>query len=330
MPDIMEQLTDWARRNWPGSAPGPLEVQPMPTEGSTRVFARLADGGRSLVGMAAPDNQPENRAWLHLAKLLRGLGVPAPRLLALDQERGFFLMEDLGRTSLQDAALALDGDAEALARLYDPVLAMLARMQARAAEMLDTAVCFDGAELDPKFLREREAGYFLAEFVEGAGGLAESAWPPGLAEELNELSRRAGEARPRGFVHRDFQSRNIMVEAGRLGLVDFQGGRLGPAQYDLASLLFDPYVELARPLREQLLERYLDLRRREGPFDREAFLDGWPYVALSRVMQALGAFAFLSRRRGRGHFARYAPPALAALARLSARPPLNALLCRGA
>ena len=324
MPEQGAELITWARRHWPGGDPGPPAVEPIQPDGSQRVFLRLKAGGRSLVLMANPDNPPENRAWHHLARVLAELGLPVARVLAADPAAGRFLMEDLGGVSLQAAARERAGDAAALERLYQPVLALLARMQARAGDMLDTSLCFDGAELTPDFLRRREAGYFLREFVAGACGLEAAEWPPGLERELDQICAQAGRARPRGFVHRDFQSRNILVRpGGGLGLVDFQGGRLGPAQYDLASLLLDPYVDLPETLRERLLERYLELRAREGPFEREQFLAGWPAVALCRLMQALGAYAFLTRRRGRRHFAPYAAPALACLRRLASRPPLR-------
>jgi hypothetical protein len=311
-----EEIAAWARLHWPGGDPGPLSPEPLAPDGSARTFLRLVGGGESLVAMSNPQQPEENRAWLYFARHLGRLGLPVPRVLAWDLEAGLFLMEDLGRTSLQEAVRAVGDDAPAVRALYEPVLEMLARLQAHGAEELDTGVCFDGAELTPEFLRRREAGYFLEEYVCGACGLTPAELPAGLEAELEEISRRAGRARPRGLVHRDFQSRNIVHEGGRLGLVDFQGARLGPAQYDLASLLHDPYVDLPWVLRDRLRERYLQLRCTLGPFDREAFAEGWPWVSLSRLMQALGAYGFLTRRRGRGHFLPYFAPALRSLRRL--------------
>lgn len=315
-------LAAWARAVWPGGDPGPLGAEPITPDGSARQFLRLTAPDLSLVAMANPDNPPENRAWLGLARHLGDLGLPVAQVVALDPEGGRFLMEDLGRTSLQQAALALEGEPETLLRLYEPVLAMLALMQASAGHDLDTSLCFDGPRLDGQFLFAREAGYFLTQFVTGACGLAPETWPANLLDELRELSRLAGRARPDGFVHRDFQSRNIIHQDGRVGLVDFQGGRLGPAQYDLASLVNDPYVDLPWELRQRLLERYLAIRAPLGGLDPARFRAGWPYVALSRIMQALGAYAFLSREKGKTHFAAYAAPALATLRRLAAAPEL--------
>lgn len=326
MPEqISAQLSDWALAHWPGGTPGQLRAEAIPADGSPRSFWRLAGGGQKLVLLYNPHNPPENRAWLWLARHLEGLGLPVAPVLAADLEAGLFLMPDLGRASLQEAALACGGDQEALARLYEPVLAMLAQLQARGHQGLDLSICFDGPRLSGDFLLEREAGYFLREFVRGACALHASAWPANLTTELAELCRLAGDAHPLGLAHRDFQSRNILVDKEGLGLVDFQGARLGPAQYDLAALLNDPYVDLPRPLRQRLLERYLELRQPLGGLDPERFRRGWPYVAISRGMQTLGAFAFLTRVRGRAHFAAYVAPALANLRALADLPQLASL-----
>jgi aminoglycoside/choline kinase family phosphotransferase len=298
-----------------------LRIAPVAADGSPRLFLRLASAGLSLVAMSA-DHPAENRAWLGLARHLAGLGLPVAQVLAADLAAGRFLMSDLGSMSLQEAALDAGGDQETLRALYRPALAMLARLQARGAQGLDLGLCFDGPELSPEFLLAREAGYFLEQFVAGACGLGPETWPEGLQGDLALLSQRAGQAQPRGLTHRDFQSRNLVMGPSGLGLVDFQGARLGPAQYDLASLLYDPYVGLAEALRERLLAEYLDLlaaARAPEVLDAAAFLAGWPFVAASRLMQALGAYAFLTRRRGRIHFAAYAAPALAHLRGLAAR-----------
>jgi hypothetical protein len=310
---------------WPGGDPGPLAAEAVAPDGSARLFVRLRAGGRSLVAMSAPDNPAESRAWGYLTGHLAGLGLPVARVEAAEPERGLFLMQDLGNRSLQEEAAAARGE-DGLLALYEPVLALLARLAGAGARGLDTSYCFDGAELTPGFLREREAGYFLREYVAGACGRGPAGLPGGLEAELDRLCRRAGEAEPRGLVHRDFQSRNLVLDPqGRPGLVDFQGARLGPAQYDLASLVHDPYVDLPWGLRGRLVERYLELRRPEPGFDAEAFRQGWPWVAASRLMQALGAYAFLVRRRGKAGFAAYTAPALAGLRRLAAEPPLSGL-----
>ncbi len=324
MPESKQQreLVAWAREVWPSGEPQELAVEQVAADGSLRLFLRLSAGMRSLVAMSNPDNPPENLAWEYVATHLHRLGLPVARVLAADREAGMFLMEDLGSGSLMDAAHAVDSDEEALAELYRPVLAMLARLQARGSERFDTSICFDGAELTPEFLCDQEAGYFLRELVLGAAAWPTDELPPELEDELTNFCELAGTASPRGLVHRDFQSRNVIYDHGRYGLVDFQGARLGPAQYDLASLLHDPYVQLPWELRERLMNEYLELRAGEGPFDADAFRAGWAAVSASRLMQALGAYSFLTRRRNRPHFAASVAPALTSLGRVMADPSL--------
>lgn len=314
--ELAAELAAWAGEAWPGERPGEIKVEPLAADGSLRIFLRLRAGMRSLVAMANPANPAENLSWEYLASHLGRLGLPVARVLAVDQEAGRFLMEDLGEGSLMEAVATVGKDQEAMANLYRPVLAMLARLQYQGAQGLDTSLCYDTPELTPEVLREQEAGYFLRELVLGAAGWQPEELPPELEDELEVFCNLAGNARPRGLVHRDFQSRNVVYANGRYGLVDFQGARLGPAQYDLASLLHDSYVQLPWSVRERLLAEYLELLAAQGPLDQGEFLAGWAPVSASRLMQALGAFAFLTRKRNRPHFAASVAPALTSLARV--------------
>ncbi|BEQ16277.1 aminoglycoside phosphotransferase family protein [Desulfoferula mesophila] len=318
--DLTAELAAWAQEAWPGERPANIEVEPLFADGSLRSFVRLRGGVRSLVAMANPVNQAENRSWEYLAHHLGRLGLPVARVLAADQASGRFLMEDLGQGSLMEAVAAAGKDQEVVAELYRPVLAMLARLLTPQAMGLNVELCYDGPELTPRVLREQEANYFLRELVLGAAGWQPEELPPELEDELEVLCRLAGEARPRALVHRDFQSRNVVYYRGRYGLVDFQGARLGPAQYDLASLLHDPYVQLPWSLRQRLLEEFLALAAAQGAFNQGEFQAGWAPVSASRLMQALGAFAFLTRKRNRPQFAPSAAPALASLGRVMQDP----------
>ncbi|MBW1713185.1 MAG: phosphotransferase, partial [Deltaproteobacteria bacterium] len=131
------------------------------------------------------------------------------------------------------------------------------------------------------------------------------------------------------FLHRDFQSRNIIIQDSPPGsrqvrIIDFQGGRLGPPGYDLASLLIDPYVGLSSAEQAALFEGYLDLAAGRGVVDEKSFRQDYPVLALFRNLQMLGAFAYLSRVKGRPGFAWHIPAALASLRSLVARPQFDA------
>jgi aminoglycoside/choline kinase family phosphotransferase len=134
-----------------------------------------------------------------------------------------------------------------------------------------------------------------------------------LKQEFEHIAENASNSSFIGFIHRDFQSRNILVSPHGYGIIDFQGGRLGPLQYDLASLLIDPYVELPEDLQENLVSYYMDRLSERMPFDRESFLRVLRYCRITRNLQALGAFGFLSRVKSKKDFEAYIPPAVLTL-----------------
>jgi aminoglycoside/choline kinase family phosphotransferase len=134
-------------------------------------------------------------------------------------------------------------------------------------------------------------------------------------EEFERIAEGAVRYGVTAFMHRDMQSRNIMMNGAGPRFIDFQGGRIGPVQYDLASLLIDPYVALPELLQERLLAACADRLGRSGPIDRWNFTEGYRYCALARNLQMLGAFGFLTRVKGKHGFAPYIPVALQALSK---------------
>jgi aminoglycoside/choline kinase family phosphotransferase len=140
--------------------------------------------------------------------------------------------------------------------------------------------------------------------------------PAGLTQDFQSLADLTA-GQPGGFfLHRDFQSRNLLVHEGRLRVLDFQGGRLGPLAYDLASLLNDPYVDLAQGLRDDLFEYYLRGLTERRPELAGGFAEGYLWPALQRNLQILGAFAFLALAKGKPFFRTYLAPAAVNLNRL--------------
>jgi aminoglycoside/choline kinase family phosphotransferase len=164
---------------------------------------------------------------------------------------------------------------------------------------------------------ERESGYFLQALCRDLLQLPIA--DQEVEHEFAVLADRAQQADATFFMHRDFQSRNIMVLEGRVRFIDFQGGRLGPAAYDLASLLIDPYAALPQQLQSDLLELYLDEFTTLVSYDRQRFKEEYLVLALQRNLQMLGAFAFLSNQRGKPFFRQYIKPALCNLQTLLAK-----------
>jgi aminoglycoside/choline kinase family phosphotransferase len=169
-------------------------------------------------------------------------------------------------------------------------------------------------------LWERECGYFVRAFLQGYAGLKLEM--NNLAPDFERLLTRALTPAPNFFLHRDFQSRNLMIKNARIRVIDFQGGRLGPLGYDLAALLIDPYMNLKPLWQEELLAAYLDLLEKQLPaLDRQAFSEQYWHLALCRNLQILGAFGYLIRVRGKAGFSRYISPALVGLRRRLAERP---------
>ncbi len=164
---------------------------------------------------------------------------------------------------------------------------------------------------DQGFMLAWESEYFHFAFLVGYLGLCIP--DEELSGELEELAHKAAQAQGGYFLYRDFQSRNIIIRDTGLGFLDFQGARLGPLQYDLASLLLDPYVELEEEVQEELMAYYLQRIQELLPLDPKGFREIYPLVAIHRNMQILGAFAFLIQARGKEFYRRYIPPALRSL-----------------
>jgi len=134
-----------------------------------------------------------------------------------------------------------------------------------------------------------------------------------VKRELKEIALKVDSEKQRLFLYRDFQSRNMMIWSGGVGLIDFQAGRLGPPQYDLASLLIDPYVNIPEKIQVELLDFYLQEISARIPINEQSFRENYEIMAFQRNLQILGAYAFLSRTKGKTYFEQYIPPALSSL-----------------
>lgn len=295
---------------------GKLSWREITGDGSGRRFYRVQGKAGSWIVMI--NNQPpkdergvtENDSFLFIARHLRSKGIPVPVVYQHDRERGWFIMEDMGDCHLQTEVMRIKGDRRQLVQTYQQVIDALVVIQAEGRKGFEPALTHN-PPYDAQFMLAWESGYFCRAFLKGFLGL--DIPEEELRDELQELARQAAEAPAGYFLYRDFQSRNIMVREKRLGFLDFQGGRLGPLQYDLASLLLDPYVELNHGLQEELVAYYLACIQEREIVDPKGFQEQYPFVALHRAMQILGAFAFLTKAKGLAFFRPYIPPALQVL-----------------
>lgn len=296
-----------------------LDLQPLFGDGSSRRFIRLFCDAKPcclavLPGSATEHDYKEFRASLAIGRHLYRKGVPVPAVLAADSRQRLILFEDLGDQRLHGLLKTVGGDERR--RLYREVIDTLVRMQVDGAVDFDQNWCCDTEAYDLQVMTERESGYFYEAFWKDTLYQEEV---DGLREEFKTLAYRAMAYFEPLFLHRDFQSRNIMIKNGRIRVIDFQGGRVGPPGYDVASLLIDPYAGLPNRLQEELLDYYLAGMGKLDGIDIAGIRHSYPYLAVQRNLQIVGAFAFLSGRKRKGFFHQFLMPSLIMLEnRLSA------------
>jgi aminoglycoside/choline kinase family phosphotransferase len=295
-----------------------LEITTLAGDGSSRKFWRIMEGDKRLcLAVAPPSADAQDLAEANAARFI-GLhllqqGVRVPEQYGWNEEYGVLLFEDLGDKKLHDYVLKEQESEDWLAAVrscYTRVVKELAVMQVRGAIGFDPDWCWDTPRYDKRLMLERESDYFLRAFWQDFSGKKE---PSGLREEFVYLADRAALIPAVYFLHRDFQSRNIMLHHAEPCVIDFQGGRLGPLAYDLASLLIDPYVALPGDLKEELLGRYLDKLEELIVVDRRKFVEEYLLLALQRNLQIVGAFAFLTQQRKKVFFEQFLRPAVGSL-----------------
>ncbi|HHB76216.1 MAG TPA: aminoglycoside phosphotransferase [Desulfobulbus sp.] len=295
--------------------------QAISPDGSQRIFVRLTGPGeRRLLFIQPPEgDEPgllEARSACHIGKHLHARGIPVPKIYGFDPESGRLCVEDLGDDRLH--ALLVDASEQEQLQWYTKVIEELVRMQIRGADDFSPSWCWDTSRYDRRLMLERESGYFLRALCSDFFGLSFDRQI--IDEECRLLADRASRAPADFFLHRDFQSRNIMITDNTVRIIDYQGGRLGPLAYDLASLLIDPYMGLSPNVQAKVKEQYFATLRQFVYYDREQFEREYLVLALQRNLQILGAFAFLSKQRGKVFFTRYIEPALHTLSGLLAKP----------
>ncbi len=301
-----------------GKSPVITDIALLAGDGSQRIFYRLRlETGPSIVAVMPNEDNPLGKSeaastWKIGAHLHRA-GVPVPRPLAYEPDSGLVLFEDLGDVRLYDVLSREEGLREDyLFKVYRDVVRELVRMQVGGREGFDTSWCWQTPRYDRRLMLERESGYFLQALCRDFFGMEPDM--DTLNREFVLIADRAARAPADFFLHRDFQSRNIMItDDGSVRIIDFQGGRLGPLAYDLASLLIDPYVGISAALQETMLDEYISELAGKVQYDPFAFREEYLYLAMQRTLQILGAFAFLGRQRSKTFFLQFIYPALVSM-----------------
>ncbi len=299
-----EVLLRQTRRHFPRFNVDEVKISPIEKGGSDRKFYRVrCSSEQSLILVKYNLEREENRHYVEIAQFLETHGIHAPRVYYHDVDEGLIWLEDLGERDLFGYR-----DESWLVRraFYESALD-----EVRKLHQLPESVC---VEMHQHLPAEFNAALYLWEqnyFFENCLGRYFKMEPakidhlaalPALRDIAEKLA-----GLPRVLVHRDFQSQNILLRNGQAYLIDFQGMRPGLAQYDLASLLYDPYVDLSDAERDELLEYYC------GEKPSGDFLETLRLCAMQRLMQALGAYGFLGLVKDHKHFLEHIPKAVRSL-----------------
>jgi aminoglycoside/choline kinase family phosphotransferase len=294
------------------------DVRPLQGQlgGSGRAIVRLTGGGFSAIGVQYSVRE-ENLAFIEFSRHFCRHGLPVPEIYAEDLSQGAYLEEDLGNTTLFEF-LGTNRNGDVIApeakEAYRKVVAVLPRFQVEAGRDLNYKVCYPRSSFDRQSIAW-DLNYFKYYFLRLAGiPFNEQA----LENDFARLTKFLLSASHDYFLYRDFQSRNVMLREGQPFFLDYQGGRRGALQYDIASLLYDGKADLPPQLRQELLDYYLE---RLGGFialDRDAFMEHYYAFVYVRILQALGAYGFRGFYERKAHFLQSVPYALKNLRWLAA------------
>ena len=293
-------------------------IRKIACAGSSRLFYRISqDSTTPFILMDCRNDRAGLGRFAAVQSLLVRAEMGPPEVLGVSTAEASAVMEDLGQTSLQDMFRRCTSENEVIS-LYRQVVEYLASFHVRATnELYASNLRLHNHGYNFSYWRFRwESTYFLHYFIKQYCASITGTIPPGLDSELHGIaSSLASETKM--WSHRDFQSQNIFFKGGKVRVVDFQDGRMAPGAYDLASLLRDAYVRIPVSAEQKLLGFYIECLDRESgsKTDREAFLACYRLAALSRGMQALGAFAKLSAKDGKKEFRAHIPRGLTNLRR---------------
>ncbi len=284
-----------------------LRLVPLTPDASDRRYVRAVLTGSQSVVLAVYPDAIEYGAmpFTSVCGLLREMGVPVPVVLGHSDTLGVVALEDLGDVTLQ-TDLEHASPEERASRYLEAVELVVRIQQQGAGHAAGGAVCYTLAFDEEKLTWELD--FFRQHFLEAYRAVTLSA--AGQATLKAEWKAIASDlaSEPRVLCHRDFHSRNLMVHAGHLHVIDFQDARLGPDTYDLASLLRDSYVDVSEEERAPLIALYLE---RTGNRPLDAFLPRFDLMSVQRNLKALGTFGYQATARGNGSYVPYMSRTLA-------------------
>lgn len=287
----------------------PDNLVKLPESGSSRTYFRISGKRRTTIGVCNSDRK-ENEAFLSFTRSFASLGLPVPEVIAEDAATNCYLLSDLGDETLFSALVSqrteASGFPSGISDIYKRVLKILPLFQIRGGAAIDYRYCYPRLAFDKQSMLW-DLNYFKYYFLKLANVPFDE---QELEENFGTLTSFLLQADADHFMYRDFQSRNIMLLNNNPYFIDYQGGRKGPLQYDVASLLYDAKADLPQMVRDQLLECYLNEIEKYRPGISPDFLKYFPGFILIRILQALGAYGYRGYYEKKSHFLQSIPYAL--------------------
>ena len=354
-PDIQNILAELTR----SIGETPYEIQPIAESGSARKYFRIITDNRNLIGTYS-NNVEENEAFLTFSKHFHDLGLNVPEVFAVNEEKTCYLQSDFGDDNLfahvQKALLSggpptgsvtltsdsrfaslrgtkqssIDGPStgsgtlgENVIELYKKALSHLVKLQVLGHQGLDYTKAYPTERFDRQAIID-DLNYFKYYFVKPHEEIDFN--ETRLGKDFEAFADFVSQAPCDFFMYRDFQSRNIMVKDGELYFIDFQGGRKGPLNYDVVSLLYQVKAQIPQATRDELVNYYkAELSKYVSP-EAVKFDTYQPYFVYLRLMQVLGAYGFRGLIQKKSHFIESIPYALKELNAWNETHPLDKYL----
>ncbi len=293
-------------------------ISALPSSGGNRRYYRIEGSGESHIGVCGSDLQ-ENRTFIAMAEHFLANGLPVPQIYAIAEDYSCYIQQDLGNTSLFDAVAQgrKSGQYNASEReLIKSAVRLLPAFQYCGAAGFDFDICYPVKEFDRVSVMF-DLHYFKYCFLKT---LPIDFDEIRLEKDFEYLCDRLLMSNCDAFQYRDYQSRNIMIHDGALYGIDFQGGRRGPAAYDLASFVWQAKAGYPAELKQELLEIYIDAASEYKVIDCKGFMSEYRQFVLFRTLQVLGAYGFRGKFERRPHFLESIPLAIANLREIMSAP----------
>jgi aminoglycoside/choline kinase family phosphotransferase/choline kinase len=297
--------------------PMDLVVRPICGDGSDRKWFRAEIEDKSIVicahGISSGSKICELDSFMALGDLLYSQKIPVPKIIARDRFSGLVALEDLGDEHFSSAIVSKATSSRSAKRIkwYCRVVDLLVEFSIRGGKKFKPEMAFQTAYYSKEMILECECLYFVEAFLKNF--LNQDPPTALLIPEFNLLAQGALEGGIMGLMHRDLQSRNLMVKNNKIFFIDFQSARMGPIQYDLASLLIDPYVNLDADEKDEILAYSIAALSTRLPIDRGSFISSFNHCCITRNLQILGAFSYLGMVKKKRQFFEYIPTAVSTL-----------------